>query len=72
MLIRLSKQQESELLKWASSIASSHVEADCEPPGYELVITIAEPCTTTARAECGAASLSLGEVAVEFEGAFSV
>jgi hypothetical protein len=68
MLIKLSRQQELQLLEWAAEIGRAHASAGCEPPGYQLIITVAEPYGSSAEAVCGSARIDLGEVSVELDG----
>ena len=64
MIIRLSKRQQDELLRWAAEDNQAHFRADILPPGYELVISVGS---------CGAVAtafdhrLELGEVEVVIE-----
>ncbi len=67
MIVRLSTAQQIRLLDWSEAIGRGHVAAGCEPPGYELVITVAEPYMTTARAESGSDRIELGDVDIELD-----
>jgi hypothetical protein len=64
MIIRLSKQQQDELLRWAAEDTAAHFKADVLPPGYELVISVG-PCGAVATAFDH--RLELGEVEVVIE-----
>jgi hypothetical protein len=67
MLIRFSREQELRLLEWAAAIGQAHVSAECEPPGYNLIVAVTGAFGASARAECGSASIDLGEVNVELD-----
>lgn len=64
MIIRLSKQQQDELLRWAEEDTAAHIQADILPPGYELVISVS-PWGVEATAFGN--RLELGEVEVVIE-----
>lgn len=63
MRIELTDEQRRRLLEWAGDITRAHVDADVEPPGYDLVVSIGS-IESIARAVCGSQSLDLGEVHV--------
>ncbi len=64
MIIRLSKSQQDELLRWAAENTAAHIEADCLPEGYELVISVSP---WGAEATAFGHRLELGEVEVVIE-----
>jgi hypothetical protein len=64
MIIRLSRPQQDELLRWAAEDTAAHFQADVLPPGYELVISVG-PCGATATAFDH--KLDLGDVDVVIE-----
>jgi hypothetical protein len=63
MRIELNPEQQRRLFEWAAKVTKAHVDAGCEPPGYELVISFG-PLENLAQAHSGTASLDLGEVLV--------
>ena len=67
MIIRLSKQQQSDLFAWSGKINWAHFMEECEPPGYDLVIFISHLGENYAEARCGPSTLELGEVDVTIE-----
>ncbi len=64
MIIRLSKPQQAELLRWAAEDNEAHFRANILPPGYELVISVG-PCGAVATAFDR--KLDLGDVEVVIE-----
>jgi len=67
VIIRLSKQQQSDLLEWSAKTNWAHFSEDCIPPGYDLVISVSHVAEGWAEAKCGSQILDLGEVDVTFE-----
>ena len=67
MIIQLSKQQQTDLLEWSAKINWAHFEEECEPPGYDLVISVSHIGENYAEARCGSQVLDLGEVEVSIE-----
>ncbi len=67
MIIRLSNQQKDDLSKWISKINWAHFAEECEPPGYDLVISISHVGINSAEARCGPQTLDLGDVDVSDE-----
>ncbi len=65
MLIRLSAEQQNRLLAWNGKITAGHIEVECLPPGYDLVISVSS-LGTTATARCGGMTLDLGDVEIEY------
>ena len=49
-------------MEFVGSINLAHMEADCEPPGYSIIIGFAGPLGCNAMAKCGPQSVELGEV----------
>jgi len=64
MTIRLTTDQTEQLLAWSGEIVRDHVEGECEPPGYQLVVDVT-PFGHEAAARCGSLELELGDVVVE-------
>lgn len=67
MRIVLSTVQEARLLEWVGLRMAKEVEADCEPSGYELVISVCGPYGASAAVRVGTLNLELGEVEVHTE-----
>lgn len=67
MIIRLSKQQQIDLLEWSAKINWAHFDEECIPPGYDLVISVSHIEESWAEARCGSQILDLGEVDVTIE-----
>lgn len=65
MHIRLSREQTKSLLKWARKITTAHIDADCEPPGYDLHIAIGGGYPSSVEAISGSSRLDLGDVDVD-------
>lgn len=61
MIIRLSKKQQHDLLVWSGRITAAHFEEECEPPGYDLNISVTS-LGASAEARCGPEMLDLGDV----------
>jgi hypothetical protein len=64
MLIELSKDQERKLLELVAANTRAEVDADCEPSGYELVISVGGPFGSDASVRLGSTQLDLGEVSI--------
>lgn len=64
MKITLSAEQESKLMEWVGLRNSEQIAADCEPSGFDLVVSVAGPYGTWATARIGDLTLELGEVEV--------
>lgn len=64
MIIRLSKSQQDELLRWVAADTAAHFQADILPPGYDLIVSVG-PCGATATAFGD--RLDLGDVEVVIE-----
>lgn len=62
MLIEISDDQEERLLRWISEITSGEFEADVEPAGYVLEISIHPAFGYRAVAISGEQRLDLGDV----------
>ncbi len=62
MIIRLSKQQQSDLLEWSAKLT----DEECLHPGYDLVISVSS-IEDYAEARCGTQVLVLGDVDVTLE-----
>lgn len=65
MHIRLSREQTESLLEWAGKITTAHVEADCEPPGYCLQVSIGAGYPSCVEAISGSVRYDLGDVDVD-------
>ena len=65
MLIKLSQEQEECLLSWSGKIVEENINSGCEPPGYELIISISS-FGQEAEAVCGAERLDLGDICILF------
>jgi len=65
MVVRLTPDQTEQLMAWAGEITEAHVNADCEPPGYRLVVEVWAG-GPEATAHSGGDVLELGDVAIEF------
>lgn len=66
MHIKLSTEQTERLLEWVREWSAPHWEADCEPPGYGLEITVLGGWPPWAAVNCGNVTRDLGCVAIEF------
>jgi hypothetical protein len=66
LIIRLSPEQQHDLLEWSERITAAHVGEDCLPPGYELIVSVSSEFAT-AEARCGSQRLDLGDVDVSLE-----
>lgn len=64
MMIRLSAEQERRLLRWAGSLTEAEINADVEPGGYELRVSITPGLGCFAEAIKGSWTLEIGEVEV--------
>ena len=62
MLIELSNDQERKLLELVTAKTRAEVEADCEPSGYELVISVGGPFGADSSVRIGGTHHDLGEV----------
>ena len=67
MIIRLSKQQQDDLLEWSTKINCAHFDEECLHPGYDLVISVSPIVENYAEARCGSQVLVLGDVDVTLE-----
>jgi hypothetical protein len=67
MQITLSAEQVRTLREFIGRINTEHMEAECQPPGYSIVIGFAGPLGCDAVAKCGSQSVDLGEVQVSPE-----
>jgi hypothetical protein len=67
MIIHFSKQQQDDLSAWIGKINWAHFAEECEPPGYDLVISISHVGINSAEARCGSQTLDLGDVDVSNE-----
>lgn len=68
MKIMLSAEQESKLMEWVGLRNSEQVSADCEPAGFDLIVSVSGPYGAWATARIGNLSLELGEVEVHLSG----
>jgi len=64
MLIELSKDQEERLFELARAKTFAEAEADCEPSGYELVISVCGPYGADASVRIGSIWHELGDVRI--------
>ncbi len=64
MLIELSPEQERELLDLVAAKTRAEVDADCEPSGYELLISVCGPYGADASLRIGSSYHDLGEVRI--------
>ena len=70
MIIEFTREQEALLLGWAKNITIRHIDAEAEPPGYELIISVssygheAEAVCGTDRIDLGCVTLTLSQPAV--------
>lgn len=64
MRIVLSALQEARLLEWVGLRMAAQVGTDCEPSGYELVISVCGPYGASEAVRIGTLDLELGEVEV--------
>ena len=64
MLIELSKDQEERLFELARAKTCAEAEADCEPSGYELVISVCGPYGADASVRIGSTYYDLGDVRI--------
>jgi hypothetical protein len=64
MLIELSKDQEESLFELVRAKTRAEAEADCEPSGYELVISVCGPYGADASVRIGSTYYDLGDVRI--------
>jgi len=64
MLIELSKDQEERLFELARAKTCAEAEADCEPSGYYLLITVGGPYGADASVLIGSVHHDLGDVKI--------
>ena len=65
MLIELSKDQEERLFELVRAKTCAEAEADCEPSGYELLISIGGPYGADASVRIGSSTYyDLGDVRI--------
>ena len=64
MLIELSKDQEERLFELVRAKTCAEAEADCEPSGYELVISVCGPYGADASVRIGSTHYDLGDVRI--------
>lgn len=62
LVIQLNAQQIDQMNRWIGEINMAHLKEECEPPGFEIVISFAGPWGQFAEAKCGSAVLDLGDV----------
>lgn len=60
--IQLNSQQIDQVNRWIGEINMAHRQEECEPPGFEIVISFVGPWGQSAEAKCGSATLDLGDV----------
>ena len=63
--IHLTQAQVDQVNAWIGAINSAHLGEECEPPGFELVVSFAGPYGQWVTAQCGSSRLELGEVTCE-------
>jgi hypothetical protein len=68
VLIELSKDQERQLFELAAAKTRAEVDADCEPSGVELVISVSGPYGAGASVRIGKRLFELGEVRITLSG----
>lgn len=68
VLIELSKDQERQLFELAAARTCAEVDADCEPSGVELVISLCGPYGAAASVRIGKRHLELGDVLITLSG----
>ena len=64
MLIELSKDQEERLFELVRAKTCAEAAADCEPSGYELVISVCGPYGADASVRIGSTYYDLGDVRI--------
>lgn len=60
--IQLNSQQIDQVNHWVGEINMAHLREECEPPGFEIIISFAGPWGQFAQARCGSSVLDLGDV----------
>ena len=64
MQIQLNAEQTERLLDWSGKAGAAEVEADCEPSGYQLEISVWSGCSWVEAVGHGG-RLDLGDVTVD-------
>lgn len=62
MRIELSPEQTHRLLEWAGEHLNAEIDADCEPSGYVLEISIGAGLPPSAEANYGGSRIDLDDV----------
>jgi hypothetical protein len=62
--ITLSHEQKITINEWIGNINIGHLNEECEPPGFDIVITVAGLYGTWAKVKCGNNELEIGEVEI--------
>lgn len=65
--LRLTPEQTLRLLEWARQSTQAEVDADCEPSGYALVVSVGGPYGCEVEARRGDGWLPLGEASLEID-----
>jgi hypothetical protein len=60
--IRLNEIQIAKINEWIGKNKLAHFKEECEPPGFDVIITFAGPWGEFASAKCGSSIIELGEV----------
>ncbi len=63
--ITLTAEQVKNANEFLGRINWAHLQEDCEPPGFDIVISVAGPFGQRAKILCGKQSIDIGDVAVE-------
>lgn len=65
MQIIISAEQVALLRELVVPMNLAHLESDCEPPGFSIVISFVGPFGSFAMGQCGSQTVDLGEVEVQ-------
>jgi hypothetical protein len=64
MVITLSNDQVEQVRGFVGQINVANFNEECEPPGYDIVISFVGPYGTMGRARCEGNAIELGEIHV--------
>ena len=64
MLITISPEQIQRLRELVEPVNLAHLNEECEPPGYSILISFGGPYGTVAEGRCWSQTVGLGEIEV--------
>ena len=62
--IILSHEQKTTINEWIEKINISHLNEECEPPGFDIIITVAGFYGTWGKVKCGNSELEIGDIEI--------